>query len=149
MDPTHLQVFLTAGIVLWIVISTILARVGGWAALAAVYRLQDSFDGRRWHFQSAQMRWATNYGSCLSVGVSPRGLYLSVPFLFRPTHPPLLVPWADIDVQVRRLTWFTAVELRFRRVPGIPLRISPGLAERLAAAAGRWWPGQRSAGGRA
>ena len=149
MELTHLQILLAAGIGFWILISTVLARVSGWAALARVYRLQDSFDGRRWRFQTAQMRWATNYGSCLSVGVSPRGLYLAVPFLFRPTHPPLLVPWGDIVVELRQLTWFTAVELRFRRKPGIPLRISPELAKRLAAAAGRWWPSQRVADGHA
>jgi hypothetical protein len=149
MELIHLQVLLAAGIGLWILISTVIARVSGWAALARIYRLQDSFDGRRWHFQTAQMRWATNYGSCLTLGVSPRGLYLAVPFLFRPTHPPLLVPWGDIAVDLRQLTWFTAVEFRFRRVPGIPLRISPGLASRLAAAAGRWWPSQRFTDGRA
>ena len=64
-------------------------------------------------------------------------------------HPPLLVPWGDIAVDLRQLTWFIAAEFRFRRVPGIYLRISPGLAARLATAAGPWWPGQRFTDGRA
>jgi hypothetical protein len=148
MGATELQLLIAGGIALWILISTIVARASGWAALAAAYRLQESFDGQRWHFQTAQMRWATNYGNCLTVGVSPRGLYLAVVFLFRPGHPPLLIPWPDITVYMRERTWFTVVELQFRRVPGIPLRISARLAARLATAAGPWWPGERLAGGR-
>jgi hypothetical protein len=46
---------------------------------------------------------------------------------------------------MRERTWFTLVELQFRRVPGIPLRISARLAARVAAAAGPWWPGERLA----
>jgi len=145
MDLTELQLLIAGGIGLWILISTIVSRASGWAALATVYRLQESFDGQRWYLQTAQMRWATNYGNCLTVGVSPRGLYLAVVFLFRPGHPPLLVPWGDISVYMRQRTWFTVVELRFRRVPGIPLRISARLAARLATAAGPWWPGERLA----
>jgi hypothetical protein len=148
MGFTELQLLIAGGIGLWILILTIIARASGWATLATVYRLQESFDGQRWHLQTAQMRWATNYGNCLTVGASPRGLYLAVLFLFRPGHPPLLVPWADIAVHMRQRTWFTVVEVRFRRVPGIPLRISARLAARLATAAGPWWPGERLADGR-
>jgi hypothetical protein len=145
MGFTELQFLVAGGICLWILIWTIVARASGWAALAAVYRLQESFDGQRWHFQTAQMRWATNYGNCLTVGVSPRGLYLAVLFLFRPGHPPLLIPWPDVAAHMRERTWFTTVELQFRRVPGIPFRIGARLAARLATAAGPWWPGERLA----
>jgi hypothetical protein len=145
MGLTELQLLIVGGIALWILILTLVARASGWAALAAVYRLPESFDGQRWHFQTAQMRWATNYGNCLTVGASPRGLYLAILFPFRPGHPALLVPWADISVSMRQRAWFTTAEFQFRRVPGIPLRISARLAARLATAAGPWWPGERLA----
>jgi hypothetical protein len=46
-----------------------------------------------------------NYSFVLRAVLAPRGLYLSVLFLFRPFHPPLFIPWDSIR-NVRRESVF-------------------------------------------
>ena len=75
------------------------------------------------------MRWGTNYGNCLTVGAGYQGLYLSVLFLFRSGHPPLLIPWSDISVRTEKGRWFSWTEFRFSRAPSIPLRVSERLGQ--------------------
>jgi len=133
--------FLLLVLLVWVGALHLLARVGGWASLARVYRLEDSFAGDRWRFQSGQMRWATNYGSILTVGANRRGLYLAVFLPFRFGHPPLFIPFADISAGTMRGRAFAHYELGFRRVPGIPFRVSERLGRRIATAAGPSWPG--------
>jgi len=41
-------------------------------------------------------------GGILNFWISPEGLYLKVNILFRPGHPPLLIPWPDVRVLRRR-----------------------------------------------
>jgi len=62
---------------MWVGITILLSRIGGWAALAAVYRFPGWFSGERWTFQSAQMRWTVNYSRCLTVGADARGISFS------------------------------------------------------------------------
>ena len=51
--------------------------------------------------------------------------------LFRPAHPPLFVPWDDIDATQVKQRWWDHVELRFSRVPDVPFRISLVLAHNM------------------
>lgn len=144
MDTTNVDVelFVLAGVGIWIGIGLFVARVGGWATLATVYEYSGEFRGESLRFQSARMRWGTNYGSCLTVGANPRGLYLAVFFIFRIGHPPLLIPWPDISISEQKARWFNYVMLQFRRAPSIPLLISEPLAHWLANRAGPSWPRQ-------
>lgn len=44
----------------------------------------------------------------MTVSVEPDGLRLAVMALFRPGHPPVLIPWAEIpDVRPRKVLWVT------------------------------------------
>ncbi|HEY7676970.1 MAG TPA: hypothetical protein VIG69_07845 [Candidatus Methylomirabilis sp.] len=142
MWPIAWEPFILVIAGIWIALSIALSRAGGWAALAAVYRASEAFEGERWRFQSAGMRWGTNYGSCLTVGADAKGLHLAVPLLFRIGHPPLFIPWTDISVTVMRRPVLTYLEFRFRRAPAIPLRVGERLGRRIAAAAGQAWPGE-------
>ena len=122
----------------WCGILLLLAHLGGWARIATEYRLWDSFEGSRWWFQSGQFGW-TNYGSCLTVGAGPRGLYFSVLFPFRPGHPPILVPWDDVAAKPGKFLFSRYVDLRFRRVPGVRVRLSQRLATKIESEAGSRW----------
>ena len=83
------------------------------------------------------MRWLSHYGNCLNVGADATGLHLSVLFLFRVGHPPLLVPWGEISVAKRRNFWFfRRVTLLLGREEQIPVVIGRRLADRIQAAAG-------------
>ena len=120
----------------WIALSILIAKLSGWASLARDYRDDAPLDGDRFHFQSAGMRFGTNYSGCLTVGVNRKGLYLAVWLLFRFGHPPLLIPWRDITMTERKKFFMQQVLLRFARCPSIPFIISKRLVDRITEARG-------------
>lgn len=128
---------------IWILVSFIISRVGGWSLLARVYLAQaDTLDGDSWRFQSIQMRWGTNYGNCVTVRADPLGLGLSVLFLLRLGHPPLLIPWPDITmVTVKKFRFFPSwIEFRFRLEPSIPIRINNKLFSKILNSSDKYYP---------
>ena len=129
---------------MWVLVSWIISRAGGWALLGKVYLAQDSItsDGETWKFQSLQMRWGINYGNCVTVRANPLGLGLSVLWLLRIGHPPLLIPWADITIhRVRRSRFFPPwIEFRFRLDPSIPIRMSDKLFSKVLDSSDRYHP---------
>ena len=123
------------------VICFLISFLTGWHELAGEYPLSGTFQGQRWRFRSAKMRWGTRYGNCLTFGADQAGLFVSVVFPFRCGHPPLSIPWSEISVRQKRYFLnFERAEFRFRRAPLIPLYVSPALAGHLRAAAGSAWP---------
>jgi len=143
MDISRSEIVFVALIAFLIVLFILVARIGSWSALAIFYRLSGSFSGQCWRFQSGDLRWKMGYCNCLTVGVNPAGLYLSVFFLFRFGHPNLLIPWADISVtQGKRGFLSIYTEFRFRQAPTIPFRVNERLAQRIMESAGGSWPGK-------
>ncbi len=140
--PEHLEVLFAVGVVAlgWAGSAILASHMSGWASLAQAYRLTGEFPAQRWSFQSAAMRWYANYGSCLTVGADPAGLYISVLAIFRILHPSLFIPWSEITVRKSRILWSRVVELRLGRELAIPFRVSEKLATRLRVSAGRSWP---------
>ncbi|AXQ30476.1 hypothetical protein D0B54_18120 [Solimonas sp. K1W22B-7] len=135
-SPENPALFLPAFALFWCGICMLISRVGGWRALGRFYRLQGRFDGERWYLRSGSMGLA-NYNGCLTLGADAGGLCLAVLFLFRPGHPPLLIPWRDVTVEPYRMVFlFHRVKLGFRETPSVSLRISRGLADKLAGASG-------------
>ena len=136
-----LPVFPVFFVSLWCGIGFLISRLSGWAALANRFRLSFPFAAQKWIWQSARMRYGTNYSSCLTVGADPMGLYLNIFPLWRIGHPSLLVPWPEVSVRRRiKILVFTYVELTLGRDEQIPFRISATLASRIQAAAGPNWP---------
>jgi len=121
---------------MWLLVSFLLSAMGGWRALAQQYAAQSAFSGTRFRFRSAQLGGYVNYGSCLTLGATPHGLYLAVLPFFRMAHPPLFIPWNDITAHEARSWFFAAIEFEFARAPGASLRLSRGLAQALLDASG-------------
>ena len=137
------ELFFIGFVVLWIGILFVITRLGGWATLATFYRLSGSFNGECWRFQSGGLRWKMGYNNCLTVGVNPAGLYLSVFFLFRFGHPSLFIPWADVSVATSKRGFLSIyTEFKFRQAPMIPFRVNERLAQRIMESAGGSWPGK-------
>ena len=111
----------------------------GWAKLARYYRASESFDGERLFFRSAQVG-QSSYRNCLTMGAGPRALHLSVFFLFRVGHPPLLIPWADISAKDTHWLLGRGYELRFRLVPEVKMRLPSEIGDELQSEAGSRWP---------
>ena len=128
----------------WISVCWIISRISGWALLAKSYPAKDAtvLDSETWRFQSIQTRWATNYGNCVTVKTNSLGLGLSVLWLLRPGHPPLLIPWADITIhRVIRSRFFPSlVEFKFRSEPSVPVRLSNKLFLKILNSSDRYYP---------
>lgn len=89
---------------IWLAV-TWFVSLGGWNRLSKHFQLSAA-DGEApttsFGMQSARLRNVgsigpgMNYRGALTIGCQPAGLRLSVMFLFRFNHPPLLIPWSAI-----------------------------------------------------
>ncbi len=134
-DHDHL-VILGLGAVGWALICAGLAHFAGWRFLARQYPASTRFGGRRFHFCSAQFGGWVGYNGSFTPGADRTGLYIAVWPIFRIGHPPLLVPWSEIQVSLEKRRWLSVALLTFMRVPSSRVRISVSLAKRLAAESG-------------
>ena len=71
-------------------------KLSGWDKLARKYGYHQKFQGKIFRMTTAYIG-ALRYRNCISVGVSPQGLYLSPFVLFRLGHPPIFVPWGEVS----------------------------------------------------
>jgi hypothetical protein len=78
----------------------------------------------------------------VKIGADKAGLHIGGGLLHRVGHPPLFIPWSEIQVVpgehrgiLKRRT------LILGRNESVRIRISVSLAERLSKAAGQFWPG--------
>ncbi|GAB4092053.1 hypothetical protein [Flaviaesturariibacter terrae] len=78
----------------------------GWDKLAAEYRYDLPFDGRRIGITSAGIN-GVGYRNCLVLWIGRDGFYLKPVFLFRLFHPPLLIPWRDVRAVREKKVLFT------------------------------------------
>ena len=90
---------------MWVFISMLLARMGGWTNLAVAYRIDSEDPPGLSRFVSGRFN-LVNYNSCLRVASSSEHLYLSVLLPFRIGHPALLIPWRDITIEDEAKGWF-------------------------------------------
>jgi hypothetical protein len=85
------------------VAGSLLARAGGWGRAASRFRAPtDNVDqAERFPFTSLVMTGGplgvARYGSCVTVGLSERGISLALWAPFRLFHPPLLIPWSAVE----------------------------------------------------
>lgn len=85
---------------------------GGWQQFAVQYRVAAVPVEANRHFLGwAKIGWTT-YQNVIRAGACSDGLVLTVFFLFRLFHPPLLIPWALIQtVEVSKGFWSTTYRL--------------------------------------
>jgi hypothetical protein len=124
------------------IIMGLISVVGGWRRLAERFRTQEPFYGEYWGWQSAQLRGWCNYNHCLKVGANPEALYLAVNFPFGMFHPPLLIPWREIEVETGKVCfgWYDVAAMRIGTEERIRVRIYGKLVQRVREAAGPGWP---------
>jgi hypothetical protein len=84
----------------WVVITGLLAHVGGWASLARDFRSDEPPSGERFRFASGSVGnrfMPVNYGGCLFVSINELGFHLSLLLPFRFQSPPLFIPWRAVE----------------------------------------------------
>jgi hypothetical protein len=102
--------FLPFFVIMWVGITAVLSVVGGWGELGRRFPATTRPDGETFSFVSGALNAGmlpVGYGNCLFVTVGSAGVRLSVLFLFRILHPPLLIPWTAIEAVTRERHWFT------------------------------------------
>lgn len=133
--------FIPVFLAFWCGIVFAIGATGGWRRLGKRYRRDArEFTGQRWEMQSAVMGGLARYNHILTIGADMRGLYLDVIGLFRAGHPPLYVPWEQVEMRERRGWLFRYVDFTFPAVPGVRLSLLRPLAENVARAGGRPLP---------
>ena len=123
----------------WIAIVWLIAQIAGWPKLAEKYPPRRPWNETCWRMQSAQLRRWANYNGILKVCADAEGIHISTIFPFSIGNAPFSVPWSEINGRKRQRFVISIVELRFQRVPDIPMQISPALADRLVEVSGSAW----------
>jgi hypothetical protein len=103
--PLLLPTFLLGFLALWAIIGKLIALFG-WRRLANHYQVD--------HLPAGPRQWLSlvyvgpiKYQNVIYAQASAEGLGLSVLFLFRIGHPPLLIPWQAIGPVQYKKGWFT------------------------------------------
>lgn len=120
----------------------LISRLGGWALLTRRFRASDDWCGESWGWQSGQLRGWCNYNHCLNVGASPEALYLAVQIPFQLFHPPLVIPWSEIEVETGKyfFGFYDSAKFRVGTEERVTVRVYGKLVDRVRQAAGRGWP---------
>ncbi len=94
------QWFVPFFIVLWLVASAVMARVGGWRSLSQQFAAASVPSGQSFRFVSGatgSTHWPIRYRNCLRVVLAKEGLYVAVMFPFSFQSPALQVPWSAFE----------------------------------------------------
>lgn len=104
----------------WCLVVWLIARIGGWHALAWDFRAAGRpREGAFSYVNTGSVGWLGHYRGCLIVGVTPAGLYLAVWPMFRPGHPPLLIPWTAVRrAESQKVFWSQSLLLAIAARPG-------------------------------
>ncbi|MCA8831264.1 hypothetical protein [Hymenobacter pini] len=103
INPLYIPFFPLGFVGFWAAICWVIS-LNGWRQLAQHFRAHGEPPAKADSFwmQAASMRevgavgLGASYRGVLNISCSPAGLGLSVLFLFRVGHPPLLIPWSAI-----------------------------------------------------
>jgi hypothetical protein len=105
--PFHISGSSAAALVAFAAVSVLigsaLAGAGGWRALAVRFPAPSTSPADEERYRFTSVRTASGiigmatYGSCVTVGVSDRGISLALWAPFRLFHPALLVPWDAVE----------------------------------------------------
>jgi hypothetical protein len=101
--------FFPAFVVFWLAICGTLSLLGGWHELAERFKTGEAVEGERFRFRSGAIGWRAfpvSYGGCLFASVGPKAFRLSILFPFRFLHPPLVIPWAEVERCEPTKLWF-------------------------------------------
>jgi hypothetical protein len=109
--------------------------IGGWHKLSERFCAQSEPYG---HTRSAgpllyavYMRCWQQYHNAIRLTAAGDALYLSVTFPIHIGHPPLRIPWNEIQIGRERFLWRRYVVLTLGKRERIPMRISERMAGKL------------------
>ena len=118
LSPGTIAVFavplgIAAFVAFWCLICFIIARAGGWHALATRFPAgAQNPNGVQWFQWQSMELGASQYKGAVNVGIGPDGLYLSATALFKAGHAPICIPWSAMrGIKTDKRFWMTYYEL--------------------------------------
>ncbi len=122
-------------LVLWCAVCFLISFMTGWFSLGRRFKRQsDPYGETRTagpFFYGVYMRFWGHYSSVIRLTAAADALYASVLFPFRPGHPPLRIPWNEIQIGKAKFLWRSYVLLTLGNQERIPMRISERMARNL------------------
>ena len=138
LDPLPISLYILLPlffVAVWTLALIFVSAVSGWSALANHFRsnLEPIGETRSagGFFSSVYFRYWGHYSGVVRLTSATDGLYLSALFPFRPGHPPLRIPWNEIQFSHTRRFFRNYVVLLLGTAEQIPLRIPQRMADRL------------------
>lgn len=122
--------FCVFGPALWCFVVWLMSLVSGWQRMArhfAAGARQPA--GKAFRHVTARIGWV-HYKHVLEVHVGQAGVFLSLPWLFRIGHAPLLLPWSALRHLGRRRQLFLEWDRFEVEKAGVRLMLPAGLIER-------------------
>lgn len=116
-------------VALWTGVGFIIGLVSGWHSLAERYKTDRMFPDHKRRMRSAKMRFSASYNNVLTLASDLEGLYLGVFVVFRVGHPPLFVPWSEIQVDEPKRYFFLMSRMFYLGPNRVPFRIREPLAQ--------------------
>lgn len=130
--PYFFPIFFLA---LWAISDLTMSFLSGWHLLSKRFRAPSEPYGDTRSagpfFCQVRMRFRTMYNGGIRITTAEDALYLSVIFTLRVGHPPLRIPWNEIEMSKTKYLWFRYVILTLGKQEAIPMRISERLACKL------------------
>ena len=118
----------------WPITFYIISFMSGWHRLSIRFSTQEEPCGQTRSTglfpYSVQMRFL-NYNGCIRMTAAEDALYLSVLFLLRMGHPPLRIPWGEIQFSTTKSFGMMFVVLTLGEKEKIRMRISEHMANKL------------------
>src|ERR1700733_6698912 len=132
----YFAVLFPIGFVLfWIFISILIGALSGWQTLAENFPWRSDPLGQTRSagpfFYSVYMRFWCQYSGVIRMTAADDALYLSVLGLFRAGHPPLRIPWSEIQISNTQFAWQPYGILTLGNQERVPMRISERMARSL------------------
>jgi hypothetical protein len=107
----------------------------GWFVLGKRFRQQSEPYGETRSagpfFYTIYMRCWSHYSSVVRLTAAADALYVSILFLFRIGHPPLRIPWDEIQFGRTKFLFWTFFVVTLGNEEKIPMRISERMARNL------------------
>jgi hypothetical protein len=127
--------FIVFFLALWSGVCFLASSVSGWHALSRRFTKRSEPYGETKtagpFFYTVHTRFWSHYGGVIRVTAAQDALYLSVLFLFRIAHPPLRIPWDEIQITRTKFLWRRLIQLTLGSQEKISMRISERMARNL------------------
>ena len=106
----------------------------GWHQLSKRFRPPSKYPGQmkltRPFFNVCMKNWA-DYSGTIRIAVEENALHVSVILPYRFCHPPLCIPWKEIQFSRTKFLWRRYMVLTLGEQERIPMRISERMASKL------------------